>query len=146
MRSYLHKEAYCLMKYASKDGSVVEWIWNSRDGVTPFVITAQDGKTELAHVDWWVDNCVPGYQPLPGERVFVDFTREAAEQSARDLVERYWDDPQFTMAKQWPTREAAYESLRASGLEDVRRREPMVIFARDWPDARQPPERRWRHG
>lgn len=32
---YQHAEAFCLMQYASKDGSEREIVWNSRDGVTP---------------------------------------------------------------------------------------------------------------
>lgn len=80
-----HVEALCLMKYAAvkievdgfKQGRVtvgtateIEWIWNSRDGVTPFIIQAFTGA-EMKHVDWHEDAFLPNYVPLVGSRAFV---------------------------------------------------------------------------
>lgn len=65
-----HKEAFCLMRYASKDNAVVEYLWNSRDGVTPFGIKAKDGQTDLLHVDWNRDECRPAHKLMPGDRFF----------------------------------------------------------------------------
>lgn len=41
---HLHKEAFCLMLYRGVESGEEEWLWNSRDGVTPFIIwSAKDG-------------------------------------------------------------------------------------------------------
>jgi len=42
--SYRHAGAFCLMTYRADDGTEEEQVWNSRDGVTPFVITLRSGK------------------------------------------------------------------------------------------------------
>ncbi|MEX2444465.1 MAG: hypothetical protein WD492_12730 [Alkalispirochaeta sp.] len=86
MKGYNHGEAYCLMWYASNDGKTRERIWNSRDGVTPFTITAADSQTPLRHVDWNLDECVPDYVPPIGSRVFVDLTYERSLEQAREYV------------------------------------------------------------
>jgi hypothetical protein len=82
MPEYQHGEAFCLMAYRADDGTEEETIWNSRDGVTPFVITLRSGKT-ATHVDWHRDRRVPDYQPRPGERIFVDLTEDKAREYAR---------------------------------------------------------------
>jgi len=86
--SYNHSEAFCLMKYRSDDGEEEEIIWNSRDGVTPFVLSLRSGKT-AQHVDWHEDRCVPDYVPKPGERIFIDLTPEKAEEYAKRNVKRW---------------------------------------------------------
>ena len=86
--TYNHSEAFCLMKYRSDDGTEEEIIWNSRDGVTPFVLSLRSGKT-AQHVDWHEDRCVPDYQPKPGERIFIDLTSEKAEEYAKRNVKRW---------------------------------------------------------
>lgn len=64
------------MRYESDDHTVVEYLWNSRDGVTPFIITAKDGKTQLSHTNWKQDERRPNHKPMPGDRIFVDLTEE----------------------------------------------------------------------
>lgn len=86
--SYTHKEAFCLMKYRSDDGTEEEMIWNSRDGVTPFVITLRSGK-QAVHVEWKNDLCVPEFIPAPGTRIFADLTEERATEFARDSLIRH---------------------------------------------------------
>lgn len=82
------------MTYRSDDGTQEEVIWNSRDGVTPFVITSRSGK-EMSHVDWRSDQCIPNYKPQVGERVFVDLTYEKALEYAQRNLAKYasmgWD-------------------------------------------------------
>ena len=94
---YLHGEAFALMKYATKDGNVVEVLWNSRDGVTPFILHSADGEHELAHVNWQDDRCAPSYVPAVGSRMFVDLTKERALEFKRRLVEHAWDDKEYPM-------------------------------------------------
>jgi hypothetical protein len=89
---YRHPEAYCLMTYRSDDGTEEEVLWNSRDGVTPFVITLRSGK-QATHVDWHNDQRVPDYQPAPGTRLFVDLTEDRAHELARSAAQAWFDDP-----------------------------------------------------
>lgn len=85
---YRHREAYCLMKYATSDGKEVEWIWNSRDGVTPFVVRSKSGR-EMTHVQWMYDVRIKGYIPLEGERVFVDATHDLLRPRAEEMCKRH---------------------------------------------------------
>lgn len=48
-----------------------EWLWNSRDGVTPFVIPSADGSVRMKHVDFFRDVRAPFHVPPEGSRVFV---------------------------------------------------------------------------
>lgn len=86
-----HAEAFALMKYASKDGRAAELLWNSRDGVTPFVVSSKDGQVELQHVEWKSDLYAPDRPNAGlkvGDRIFVDMTMERGRQIARAQVER----------------------------------------------------------
>lgn len=74
---YKHAEAFCLMRYESEDKTIVEWLWNSRDGVTPFCIGARDGKTELRHTMRHME-CRPDHKPQIGDRIFIDLTKDRA--------------------------------------------------------------------
>src|SRR5689334_10292135 len=96
---YNHGEAFCLMTYATADGEK-EVLWNSRDGVTPFMILSKDGK-EMQHVNCASDKCVPDYRPLSGMRVFVDATRELITPKLNEYVDQIWDDPQYPASKRW---------------------------------------------
>ena len=87
-KTHNHGEAFCLMRYESEDGRVVELLWNSRDGVTPFTITAKDGQTPLQHVNWKSDEYRPEHQLQPGDRYFGKLTREAAAAYAADRMKQ----------------------------------------------------------
>jgi hypothetical protein len=77
------------MKYVADDGSGEhEIIWNSRDGVTPFSLTLRNGKSATHH-DWQNDRYAPHYEPLPGDRIFVDLTRERALELAQANIARW---------------------------------------------------------
>jgi hypothetical protein len=88
-----HAEAFALMTYRADDGSEEERIWNSRDGVTPFVVTLRSGK-QATHVDWRSDVPDPAYRPQPGERVFVDLTPERALAKATARVDAWLAGPE----------------------------------------------------
>jgi hypothetical protein len=115
---YQHGEAFCLMTYVSDDGQTGELIWNSRDGVTPFVVTSRDG-VEMTHADWHLDVRVPDFRPPPGMRMFVDMNDERALQVARARVEEWWDHPDYPMSARWTTREAAIADLAAEFVGGV---------------------------
>lgn len=114
--SHSHKEAFMVMKYASADGRVVEFIWNSRDGVTPFIIHSRDG-VELSHVEWKRDRYLPEYRPQPGERIFVDLTPERARASSARMVEQFWDAPQYAMRERYESQDEAIAALTKDALE-----------------------------
>ncbi len=84
---YNHPEAFNMMKYASDDRTVVEFIWNSRDGVTPFMVMSQDGKTQLTHVDWRGDIRMLKPDLKPGQRIFVDMTPARAAYWAKERMD-----------------------------------------------------------
>jgi hypothetical protein len=69
LAEYKHMEAFRLMTYRSDDGTEEELIWNSRDGVTPFVIRLRSGKT-ATHVNWTNDRRIPDHQLKHGDRYF----------------------------------------------------------------------------
>jgi len=108
-----HPEAFALMQYESNDGSVREVIWNSRDGVTPFGVTARDGETSLRHVRWHEDRYAPDHKPALGERMFVDLTERRAQQLGMENARRFWDDPAWPASQdgRWPTVEALADEL-----------------------------------
>lgn len=64
-------DAYKIYKYQSEVTGLVEWIWNSRDGVTPFTMVGKDG-TKATHVDFWEDMYCPNYVPAVGTRIWAD--------------------------------------------------------------------------
>lgn len=88
-----HREAFCLMQYEADDGSECVTIWNSRDGVTPFVTTLPSGK-EARHVRWGEDIYAPDHQPTPGDLVWADMFHGLDRWQAifRGRVERYAAD------------------------------------------------------
>ena len=49
---YKHAEAYCLMKYKCEKCRKTEILWNSRDGVTPFMINCEKCDGHMQHTDW----------------------------------------------------------------------------------------------
>lgn len=106
--AYDHAEAFMLMKYATrKDGPgpdpIVERIWNSRDGVTPFVVRSTDGR-EMQHVDWRNDVYAPHHPHTGlkvGDRIFVDMTREAAEAFGQKRREAWMEQYQTYLAARW---------------------------------------------
>lgn len=106
-----HPEAFCLMKYQTDDGLLTEYLWNSRDGVTPFVIGSPDGLREMKHIDWQQDHYCPGYQPKPGQRIFATRTRERAEALAMGVVERGWDHPEYPLSARYDSKEQAAAEL-----------------------------------
>jgi hypothetical protein len=111
---YKHQEAYRLMKYATDDGSEVEWLWNSRDGVVPFCIHNRAGDKPMQHVQWEYDVRHRVYNPLPGERIFIDLTPEIALQWAEQHVERFWER---SLSNHFDTRQQAIAAFAQEYLK-----------------------------
>jgi len=91
-----HGEAFCLMMYVDEKTGEREWLWNSRDGVTPFIIGSPAGNPSR-HDRWGEDVFVPNFVPPLGMRVFVDMTPERRLELMRRRVEEMWDHPECPM-------------------------------------------------
>lgn len=113
-RGHKHAEAFALMNYASDDGTERERIWNSRDGITPFVISSRTGKM-MSHVDWDKDAYAPEHKPKPGDRIFVKLTPERA----RELVTRNVEKTimQYGLPDGFTTREEYVEHRVKAAVE-----------------------------
>jgi hypothetical protein len=113
LRGYQHGEAFSLMQYRGQKTGRVETLWNSRDGVTPFIIPSADESEPMSHVDWEADRCVPTYVPPVGMRVFVDLTAERAVEYAKRIVERHWRNPSLGMSSRYASRQHAEREIAA---------------------------------
>lgn len=67
-----HCEAFCLMLYQCEVCRHIEILWNSRDGVTPFIIGCTKCKGSMSHTVWHVDTRVEKLVPPDEMRIFVD--------------------------------------------------------------------------
>jgi hypothetical protein len=74
--NFRHGEAFRLMQYSQDAGrhlETFEIIYNTRDGVTPFMVGARvDVQITISHVDWPMDLVFPYFVPPAGMRCFVD--------------------------------------------------------------------------
>lgn len=118
-------EGFCLMQYQDQTTGIIEWIWNSRDEITPFVIPSRDGEHEMQHIRWVEDTYCPNWIPRPGDRVFVDATIEACRESRKQYVERYWNDD---MASRWKTKEQAIEDLAQIDVKEYGGHSPRLVI------------------
>lgn len=107
-------EAFNLMKYACEEGHHLT-IWNSRDGVTPFIICCpvEGCGFDSRHVDWDSDVYAPSHVPKTGDYVFVDLTIEIARAGRFKYVETYWDDQ---MKEMYGSKKVAVERLANGDL------------------------------
>ncbi len=105
-----HGEAFCLMLYRAKSGAE-EWIYNSRDGVTPFVAYSRDQKEEIQHVEFYRDRFEPNHTPKIGDRVFVHLTNERARSIAERRVEHFWNHAQYPMRDRFSSEEYAIDAV-----------------------------------
>lgn len=108
-----HREAFCLMLYRAKGTGREEWLWNSRDGVTPFGISDAVDGLEMWHEDFFRDVRAPFYVPLVGSRVFVDLTEQRARYFADQRVERMLNNPEHAklIKEHYASRDALFDSL-----------------------------------
>lgn len=123
-------EGFCLMKYRAEDGSCEEIIWNSRDGVTPFIVASRDGKP-MQHVDWEGDRYAPHHIPKVGSRVFVDATMESCIEGRRAFAERHWNDPKYPMSERWESKAQAIGELAHTDLMAFAPHTPRLVEVTD---------------
>ncbi len=100
---YNHGEAFCLMKYVCKGCGFQEILWNSRDGVTPFGISCErcHGHNML-HDAWQLDTFEPKYIPVPGQRIFIDLTREVMAEVVKKRLESARGTKYERPEEEWP--------------------------------------------
>lgn len=111
-KAHNHAEAFRLLRYMSHDSSIIEHVWNSRDGVMPFCIPAKDGKTLLNHAGLHTSVYAPQYQPQIGERILVSATPETAWLVAEKEVERRWENLRSHYKTQGPAISGIAKKIR----------------------------------
>jgi hypothetical protein len=67
-----HAEAFMLMTYSCEKCGHREKIWNSRDGVTPFIIACTRCSNEAKHINWQADVYASNLCPGRGQWMFID--------------------------------------------------------------------------
>jgi len=132
MTKYNHGEAFCLMEYQCETCGYKEIIWNSRDGVTPFIIRCPECQKKgipiilksglMEHVNWQKDQCAPDYLPDQGQRVFVDITPQIMEVLTRARVRRQWNEGSYPMSDRWDDPIDAVKEL-----SEIHEGEPYII-------------------
>lgn len=86
---YNHVEAFCIMTYKCDYCHFEEKIWNSRDGVTPFIIGCTRCRGEMQHINWEQDERNENYIPSEGSRVFIDFPDSLRKPFALKRIKLY---------------------------------------------------------
>lgn len=120
-----HGEAFRLMKYRCDSGCHNEIIWNSRDGVTPFIIRSRDGAHKMTHIEWRTDVYAPDHKPKTGERIFVTMTPELAAPRAEKYVDEiYKREKRYGY---WDSREEAVAYFVQSWVEDHGGGAPCIV-------------------
>ena len=88
-----HAEAFCLMTYKCEQCRKEEVLWNSRDGVTPFIIGCRYCGGEARHIKWNEDKFMPNYRPKKGQRIFIDVTTERKMEISRKRIDQFKGTP-----------------------------------------------------
>lgn len=123
---YKHNEAFCLMEYTDEATGETEILWNSRDGVTPFIIRSRAGN-EAVHTNWKRDRREPNYAPPIGSRVFVDASPNHAHirSGARSYVNDIW-------------KHGAQHSLHKASGAEMTKGEAVDFFIAEWTGGGKP--------
>lgn len=123
----MHNEAFNLMHYANEDRSVIKVVWNSRDGVTPFIL-----YEELSHIDWAKDIKCPLLIPENGMLVFVNATEELIRPKLLKYIDNFWEEHEKgTYGKPYKSKEDAFNKLKDAWLHDGKA--PWLVIADNWP-------------
>ena len=79
-------ERFCLMLYRGEHTKRIVDIWNSRNGVTPFIVDIDGEKYQ--HVHFQLDRRVPEHRLRPGDYFFRDIAPAEAERYAAMVADR----------------------------------------------------------
>ena len=91
-----YKEAFCQMLYRCEKCGFLEILYNSRDGVTPFIIGCRQCNGAAHHIQWHLDNKVMGYKPPKGSRIFVNMDADKAREIATRRLDSFRGQGDFT--------------------------------------------------
>jgi hypothetical protein len=164
MSQYQHAEAFCHMQYigTGRAGRIFLSIWNSRDGVTPFITFCQEYGIELQHVNFQQDRRDPDYKPMKGDLIWTSYTMEEAQQAGRkhyqsllaeyeevkdkpeaELTGKYSYDPRTVLKNMIDRGEDAAVSKAVHDLFEMKAPK-LVLVKEDWPGAEKdpPPQRK----
>jgi hypothetical protein len=118
-----HSEAFALMIYRCESCGTRERLYNSRDGVTPFIINCRDCKGNMMHIDWQGDECLPGYVPKRGQRVFIDTPKEVFEMFTRAKINFFWLHSEYPLHKRYNSKKEAFDEF----VKEYKKEEPYII-------------------
>lgn len=125
---FLHKEAYCMMEYHCEKCHTSEFLWNSRDGVTPFIIGCKKCGGEMRHINWGGDKRMVDHVPKKGERIFITLPKEVNDIYNRKRIEMYWEGKNYPMKERFATKEEAFKALSGDTLKEG---EPWIVTWED---------------
>jgi hypothetical protein len=117
-----HAEAFCLMNYICEDCGHHELIWNSRDGVTPFVARCRECQGAMVHKDWSSDKYAPDHIPEPGQFIWIDMPDSLKRPVALGRIRAMEDD--------FPLRDEEIPEVVESIVEGFKEGTPWLIR---WP-------------
>jgi hypothetical protein len=86
-----HAEAFCNMKYVCQECGHSEMVWNSRDGVTPFIIGCTKCDGDMCHIGPWNKEKTHDTIPDDTTMVFVQVFEKVAVESCTAWVDRFYD-------------------------------------------------------
>lgn len=115
-KKYSHGEAFRLMRYHGKKGlnEITLVIWNSRDGVTPFITFSKEYGIQLQHINWQNDLYMPDYKPKKGDLIWVSHTKETATASAEESYQMH-----LKMLEKFHNQNVDREKYSVSTLEQM---------------------------
>ena len=119
-KKYQHEEAFCLMRYHCGGCAYEEVFWNSRDGVTPFVVRCPECGRDMQHVNWQSDERRLDHIPEKGQGVFIDLPDSLRPVMARQRI-RSFDGTEHELVGE--EREEMVQSL----VEGFHEGEPFLI-------------------
>lgn len=113
--TFEYSEGFCLMEYYADDGLCRCNIWNSRDGVTPFIVHCPIKNKECSHTNSGNDLRISNYTPYPGQLVFIDLTDAKLCEYKTRQIEAQWKD---NMETRFSSKEEALELLTKDAYQE----------------------------
>lgn len=117
---FVHVEAYKLMKYRCNQCGFHEVIWNSRDGVTPFITRCPKCGGEEQHVEWQRDKLAMEHIPHKGQRVFIDLPTSLKYPLALRRIQSFVGTP-------YEVKDEDRKEILSAILEDFKSDQPFII-------------------
>ncbi|MGD9156860.1 MAG: hypothetical protein PVG39_00500 [Desulfobacteraceae bacterium] len=124
-------EAFALMEYGCEECGKVEIIWNSRDGVTPFMVGCPFCRGTMQHINWSHDRFTPNYIPPIGSRVFFSCTNihEVIQEVFDNYTEEVWERIKKNWGKYYTDRyELIWKIAQGNIVEDLRFEHPHIAI------------------